>query len=85
MKHLAKLLVTLPFIYCLQLPDLGSLNHLLQTVSADPLYATDVTHQQIVPLNDGTIAVFFKSNVNDGVIQSWLNTNQPDASFCPEN
>jgi hypothetical protein len=82
MKRLAKLLVTLPFIYCLQLPDLGSLNHLLQTASAEN---QRISNERITAEPDGSYALFFNSPIESTFIQIWLNTNQPDASFCPEN
>lgn len=67
-------------LFCLQLPNLGSLNHLLQSVEEHQL---GLPHEIITSDGNGGYVLFFRADLTQQVIQNFLYNNQPDASFCP--
>jgi hypothetical protein len=77
MKHIA---IGLFALFCLQLPNLGSLNHLLQAVASHQL---TLSHEVITCDGNNGYVLFFQSNVSQQAVTLFLDTYQPDATFCP--
>jgi hypothetical protein len=67
-------------LFCIQLPNLGSLNHLLIAVDEHNL---KLPHEIIASDGNGGYVLFFQANYTPQIIENFLINNQPDASFCP--